>query len=141
MSERYILEALQVATTQAVAASIKPTLPVKYVGRIFDSSIHKQWLEVLKVTNNNDGQYLGSSKTHQGLFRLLLHTLNTDEGLYPDQELLESIGGYFEKGSIHKDRNENVTVRITTSPNIGDPMEDGSDVLIALSMRYNYFKP
>lgn len=137
--ERYVLEALQKAVTAAVTASNIPTLPVKYVGRSQNPPSNHKWLEIVYLPNNVENQYWGDSKTYRGVMRLLLHWPNNDQGAYEPFGSIQSIANYFVKGLKFQDLGENVTVSITEVPNIMSPIEEDAEMLIPLTIRYNFF--
>jgi hypothetical protein len=138
MTERYILEALQKAVIAAVAASTRPTLPVKYVGRTFEPS-NTPWLEVIYIPNNVENEFWDTSRTYQGILRLLLHWPVDDVGAYTPVALLESIASYFTKGRKLADAGSNVRVKINDNPNFLGPVEQPPETLYPLSIRYQFF--
>lgn len=143
MTEMYddkILEALQKATIEAVAASNTPNIPVKYIGRTtvgnkFAIPDDGKWLEIVFIPNNASGVYWGDEKPYQGLYRLILHWPNNDEGAYEPMRVLGSICSFFSK----EKRLQNVT--ISDTPNLGGVLEQGSELLVPASLRYQCYRP
>lgn len=140
MSERYILEALQKGVIAAVAASSQPSLPVKYVGRLFQPPADNKWLEVIYIPNNINNEFWGSSRTYQGILRLVLHWGMDDKGAYAPTALVESIGAYFSKGTKLVDTGNNVKVVIQENPTLLNMLEEPPEMLLPLSIRYQFFK-
>lgn len=138
--EKSILEALQKGVTAAVEASDDSTLAVKYLGRNFKKPDDKTaWLEVVHIPNNPNGEFWGESRTHQGILRLILHWPMVDKGAYEPMELIESIAAYFEKGTILADPDATVRVRITDHPNLLNVLEEAPEMLLPVSIRYQFF--
>lgn len=134
--ERFVLEALQ----KAVIAAVAPTsIPVKYVGRTFTVDSTDKWVEVVYIPNNVENQYRGDSKTYRGMMRLVLHWPIDDSGIYPALDIASQISDGFAKGSKLADLGENVVVTITENPNIQGVLEVAPELLIPITIRYNYF--
>ena len=140
-TERQILEALQKAVTAAVAASANPSLPVKYVGRTFKTPNSGMWLEVLYIPNNILNEFWDESKTYQGILRLLFHSIMDDSGAYAATDLAESVASYFAKGLTLTDPSESVNVRIVENANLLSIIEQAPEMLLPVSIRYQFFKP
>lgn len=140
MAEKEILEALQKAVTSAVAASIKSTLPVKYVGRTFTKPNSGGWLEVIYIPNNVTDEFWSTGKTYQGILRLVLHWIMDDKGAYEPIRVIESIADYFAKGTKFNDPSNAVTVKISDNPNLINAIEEAPEMLFPLSVRYHFFK-
>ena len=134
MIDQEILELLQKATTAAVEASIMPALPVKYVGRSFVVPNDQKWLEIVFIPNNRPNGYWSDEKDYQGLYRLILHWPNDDQGAYRPMRCLSSICVGFSKGK----RLQNVT--ISDNPDATGVLEQGSENLYPASIRYQCFK-
>ena len=140
MTEKAILEALQKAVIAAVAACSSPTLPVKYVGRNFKKPDGDGgWLEIVHIPNNVQDGTWGSEKTHRGMLRLILHWSMKDKGAYEPMELLESIASYFTKGSRFQDEDETVSVKISDVPDFKGVLEEPPEMLLPMSIRYDFF--
>jgi len=137
--ERYVLEALQKAVTAAVAATTFPEVAVKYVGRQFTIPSDDKWLELVYIPNNIIGEFWGTEKTHRGVLRLLLHWPMDDAGAYPPIDALQPILDGFVKGVKYEDLGQNVKVQVTETPNILNVIEDAPEILVAASVRYNFF--
>lgn len=135
MSERLILETLQKATIEAVAASIMPAIPVKYVSTGFTVPNDQKWLELVHVPNNRN-DFWSDEKNHAGMFRLILHWPVNGSGAYAPIDLIESIGSYFTK-----DRQLGNGVKITVQPDYTGDVPDGKEILYPVSARYSCFRP
>jgi len=134
MKERYILEALQKAVTQAT------TLDVKYIGRNMTIPVNGKWLEIVYIPNNIENEFWSDSKTYRGLMRLIVHWPIDDSGVYGALDSAKTICEYFMKGMILSDPANNVRVQITDNPNISDVMEQPPELLVPITLRYSYFK-
>lgn len=139
MTERYVLEALQKGVIAAVAASDDPTLPVKMMGRTITPPSSGKWLEVIHLPNNFD-RYWGSEKLYRGALRLVLHYPADDRGVYDPMDLINSIGSYFTKGLKLSDAGNNVSITVTSEPDFMGVMEEASDVLYPVTLRYGFHK-
>lgn len=143
MTEMYdvdILETLQKATIAAVAASGTPNIPVKYIGRTqigvaFTKPDDGKWLEIVFIPNNPNGDHWGNEKNYAGIYRLVLHWPNNNEGAYEPMRVLASICAFFSK----ENRLQNVT--ISDNPNLTGVLEQGSELLVPASIRYTCFRP
>lgn len=147
MTEQAILEALQKAVTAAVTALADSSLPptdaaIKYVGRNFVIPSESPWLEIVYIPNNITDECWGTEKTFQGLLRLILHWPMTDRGAYAPLNMIEGIGAYFKKGSRFADdpMNPTVFVKINDNPNLLGVLEEPPEMLLPLSIRYQFFK-
>lgn len=138
-TEKAILEALQKGVIAAVAASTLPAAAVKYVGRNFTKPSDGKWLEVIYIPNNIAGEFWGGEKTHQGLLRLILHWPMVDRGAYDAMTLVETIAGYFTKGLSLTDVGNTVRVRITDKPNLLGVIEEAPEMILPISIRYQFF--
>lgn len=138
--EKYILEALQKAVISAVAASTSPTLPVKMVGRNFTPPTTGGWLEVIAMPNNIPDEFWGDGKTYRGVLRLLFMFPMKDQGAYPSLVIAESIASYFSKGSKFADPSNNVGVLITDNPDFKGVIEEAPNMMLPISVRYQFFK-
>jgi hypothetical protein len=138
MIEKAILSALQKATTAAVAASTMPTLPVKYIGRIFDIPNDGQYLEIVHIPNNVIGEFWAEGKTYRGLFRLILHWQIDDAGAYSSLDVLASITSYFPIGAVFQ--SDGVSVKVYQEPDLTSVIEDAPEMLYPVTIRYMYFQ-
>lgn len=137
MKERLILEALQKATLNALAASIMPNLPIKLFGRAFNVPGNNCYLEMVYIPNNITNEFWGNEKTYRGLFRLILHWGVLDEGSYPPLDLLASICSHFVKGASFT--NGTVSVKIYEQPDMTGLVEGSPETLYPVSIRYMCF--
>lgn len=139
MVEKQILAALQKATTAAVLASNMPTLPVKYLGRVFPIPSDGRYLEIVHIPNNVNGEFWDSGKTYRGLFRLLLHWQIDDAGAYQPLEILASITSYFPVGAVFQ--NDGVSVKVYQEPDLTGVIEAAPETLYPVTIRYMSFQP
>jgi hypothetical protein len=133
LDDDVILATLQDAVAAAMAASTTPTLPVKYIGRSWVVPDDQKWLELVFIPNNTS-DFWGNEKNYRGMFRMVLHWPNDDEGAYPPMAVLKSIASYFTK-----DRHLQ-SVQIYETPNLGGVLEDGPETLYPASLRYQSFR-
>lgn len=138
MIEAKILEALQKATTAAVAASTMPALPVKYRGRIFNPPDDGRWLEIVYIPNNINGEFWGSGKTYRGLYRLLLHWGLDDEGAYEPLDVIASISAHFPIGATFQ--SGGVQVKVYQEPDLTGVIEAPPEQLFPVTIRYETFQ-
>jgi len=136
MTERHVLQALQTAVVAAVGA----TPPVKYVNRNMNPPSNGKWWEVVYLPNNIEGEFWGDSKTFRGVMRLVLHWPQDDRGAYAMYDEAQRVADKFTKGSLHQDPDKNVTVKIIETVNVGGVIEQLSENILALTIRYQYFK-
>jgi len=141
MSEKAILEALQKAVIAAVAAlPSEDRVPVKYVGRNFTKpSDGSGWLEVVHIPNNQLNDSWGSEKTYRGMMRLILHWPMKDKGAYKPIELIEDIASYFVKGRKLTDQASTVSIMIADVPDFKGVMEEPPEMMLPMSIRYEFF--
>jgi len=134
MNDREILQALQTATTAAVAASIMPALPVAYVDITFKVPIDQKYLECVFIPNNNGGDFWGEEKNYRGIYRLILHWPIDGKGPYAPMDLLASIAAYFEKGKLLQG------VQIYEKPDLTGVLREGGESLFPATLRYQSFR-
>jgi len=131
--DQAIIAALQDGVTEAVAASTMATLPVKYLGRSWTPPSDQRWLELIFIPNNvND--FWGDEQNYRGMFRMVLHWPNDDEGVYPPLVVLQSIADYFTKDRVLQ------KVQIYDTPKLGGVLENGAETLYPASLRYQSFR-
>lgn len=138
MNDEPILKALQTATTQAVAASIIPGLPIKFLGRVFVIPDDQKWLECIFISNNPQDYAIDNLQHYRGIYRLILHWPVNDAGFYEPMRVIASIGGYFNKGRLLW--NGSQAVRIVQNPKPLSPIENGAEMLFPLSVEYSSSK-
>lgn len=134
MYDRTILQALQAGVTAAVAASVMPTLPVKFVDIQFEPPDDQKWLELVFIPNNLS-DYWGDERDYRGMFRMILHWPNNSAGAYPPMDILASICGYFSKDTLLQN------VRVSDRPNLTGVLTEGAESLYPASLRYQCFRP
>jgi|SRR5882757_1450985 len=128
-----VIAVLQDGITAAVAASTMPTLPVKYLGRSWTPPNEQQWLELVFIPNNTN-DFWGDEQNYRGMFRMVLHWPNDDEGVYPPLAVLKSIAGYFTKDRALQN------VQIYETPKLGGVLENGAETLYPASLRYQSYR-
>jgi len=138
--ERFILEALQAKVANVVALSSTPDMYVKYVNRNAAPPQVGAWLEVVYIPNNLNDEFWDTGKTYQGIFRLLYHGVQNDQGAYEQMAFCESLAAGFVKGERLIDEGGNVEVVIADHPNLLNVIENAPDFLLPISIRYRYFK-
>jgi hypothetical protein len=136
MKERYILEALQKAVTEAATLV---SLDVKYVARNITLPANGRYLEIVHIPNNIENENWDDSRTYRGIMRLILHWKMDDRGAYEALDKLKTISEYFIKGLKLTDPLNQVVVTITDNANVSDIIEKPPELLIPLTIRYSYF--
>lgn len=139
MIEREILQALQTATIEAVAASSMSSLPIKVIGRTFDPPNNGRWLEIVHIPNNVQNEFWSSGKTYRGLHRLILHWGLDDAGAYPAMNVAQSIASYFTKDKTFQ--NGTVSVKVYEEPDLTGVIEQSPEMLFPVTIRYISFQP
>lgn len=139
MKERQILAALQGGITPAIAASIKPTMKWRPVGRTAEMPADDIWLEIVHIPNNILNECWGSERTYRGIFRLLFHAPLKDEGAYPALDVVSSVSSYFTKDRVFS--SDGVSVRIYEEPDLSGVIEAAPEVIYPVSCRYMSFQP
>ena len=135
--ETDILQTLQVATGQAVAASAMPTLPIKFLGRTFVIPSDQKWLELVHLPNNIPSQFWGNEKTFRGTLRLILHCPNNDQGSYEPISLLEQVGSFFTKAKLLQIGVN--SMQFYDNPDYSGDISTGTDTIFVVSVRYQCF--
>ena len=141
MSERHVLQALQEAVTKA---NLTVQLPIKYVGLTNktpeQTDENSAWLEVLFIPNNSTDSYWSRGTIHKGTLRLLLHIPMSGKSPYVYMDSLQEIANNFTKGTVLKDSENQVDVRVTEIPDISAIIEDPPNLLIPLTIKYWCYK-
>ena len=135
MKDGDILKVLQRAVMAAIEASplVTSEFPVKYVGRSFEVPDNQKWLELIVIPNNRSDHW-GDEKNYAGVFRIILHWPNDDQGSYEPINVLGSITSYFTKGLFLQN------VQIYETPNLTGVLEQGNETLYPASIRYQSFR-
>lgn len=133
MKEREILQTLQQAVTAAVAVSVVPGFPVKYIGRSWVVPDDQKWLELVFIPSSGN-DFWGDERNYRGIFRLILHWPNDDRGAYGPMDVLTSIAGYFTKGLFLQ------KVQIYETPALTGVLENGAEMLYPATLRYQSFQ-
>jgi hypothetical protein len=134
MIEDEIAKALQDAVTAAVGSSDTPTLPIAYMGRVFESPNDHKYVEIVQIPNNPDGQFWNDERNYMGVLRVILHWPIDNKGVYPPVRALGSIADYFSK-----DQRLGNGVKLTSVPNFTGALEGKGDMLYPFSVRYQRF--
>lgn len=136
MSEKLVLEALQKRLTTAVQSTL-PTAGVKYAGMVYKPKANTPWIEVVHIPNNVIGEFWNTGKTYRGLFRILLHWPLDGQGIYPAMNFLQTLSNSFTKGT--QLQNSPLVVSVTEHPDISTILEQETDNICVMSVRYNSF--
>jgi hypothetical protein len=134
-----ISQALYQAVYDAVLSSTIINFPIKYPGRTLNPPNDNKYIEVVHISNNLENECWDSSRTFQGILRILLHWKNDDAGDIPAKLYLSEIAGYFSKGKIL--RFGLASVLIYDNPNDSSAIENGQDCIFPLSVMYRDFQP
>jgi hypothetical protein len=137
MNELQILTALDDAALDAIARSSKPTIPIKAIGRTLDPA-PLRYVELVRITNNRSGDYWGNERVYQGIYRMLLHWDINDEGVYEPTTYVDELATFFPKDTTFFVGD--VAVKIYDVPDASGPVENGSELLFPLSLRYRCFR-
>ncbi len=138
MKERYILEALQSTVVNAIE-TVNPSMVIKAIGRTVKPATTGIWVELIHIPNNYEGEMWGSDKTYRGLFRVVFHQKMDDTGAYPLLDIVKSVSELLPKGLLCTDSGNNVSVKISDSPNVTGIFEETPELIIPLSLRYICF--
>lgn len=138
MNDEPILKALQSATIEAVTGSIVPTLPIKFLGRVFNIPSDQKWLECVFISNNPQDRTIDDLEFYRGIYRLILHWPVNDAGAYEPMRTIASIGEFFSKGKLLWNGAQHVRVVQNSKPS--SPIENGAEMLFPLSVEYSSTK-
>lgn len=133
MLDHEILMTLQGAVKLAVAASIIPDLPIAFVDITFIPPDDQKYLELVFIPNNSDGDFWGEEQNYEGMFRIILHWPNNNQGPYTAMQSLASIASYFSKGRLLSG------VQIVGKPNFMGSLAQGKEMLYPAGLRYQRF--
>lgn len=134
MIEADITKSLQDAVAAAVASSDTPTMPIKYLDRVWTAPNDQKYIEIVQINNNPDDEFWSDERNYAGILRVILHWPVNDAGRYPPLRVLQSIGLYFGKGQTLGSG-----VKLTSVPNFTGALEGGGDMLYPFSVRYQRF--
>lgn len=142
LDDDIVIKVLQTSVLDAVAASAKPNLPVKMLGRTFDATAAEQYLEVVVIPNNRTGDFWGKAQNYQGLLRLILHWQNDDSGVYEPIRIVKSIASYFDKDKLlYSTSGDLHPLQIYENPSLTGLLEEKDKMLYPVSIRYRSFRP
>lgn len=133
IDEKFILQTLQNAVKDAVAASDEPTLPIAFVDVTFDKPNDGKYVEIVHMPNNPDGQYWGDERNARGVMRLILHWPKNGQGSYDPLDLLKSVGDHFTKELWLNG------IQLTDTPKFTGSLATDTEILYPCSLRYQYF--
>lgn len=135
MRESKIIEALQ---KQAIKI-VNDDKCLKCVNVNFNPPSNKQWWEIVYIPNNIPNEFWDEGKTYRGIFRLILHWPQKNQGIYKPMEEAERVAEGFRKGTELFDSNEIVKVLISDEPDMSNVLEDEGELLLGLTIKYVCF--
>lgn len=114
-------------------------IPVKALGRTFDPPNDQKYLELIHIPNDPDDKYIDGSKMYQGIFRLILHWPNNDEGVYDPLNIVDFLSAQFTKENplwigAHR-------LEFYQRARFLGQDDTGQDILFPLSVYYRCFQP
>lgn len=139
MSESIVLRPLQTAVATAVSLCLLPSLPIKYLGRIFTPSDEGKYLEIIHIPNNAVNESWGSERLYRGVLRLILHWPINDAGIYVPSDLIAEIAGYFTKNRVLWNGSD--AVKVIENPLSSGMLETDRETLFVYTVEYQLFKP
>lgn len=128
-----ILRALNGWVKDAVA-SVNPVLPIAFLGRNFSPPADGKYFELVWIPSNRNNDFWGDEKNYQGSMRIILHWPNDDAGAYEPLRLFDSVLSWFKKADTPG------VVKLLSTPDVMQPLEQGSEILYPATLRYRYFK-
>lgn len=132
MIESKIIEALQKRAIEVV----NDKKYIKCLNVNYNPPSDKRWWEVLYFPANYENEYWGEGKSYRGIFRLILHWPQKNQGIYKPMEEVERVAEGFAKGTQLTDSTETAKVLITDNPNVTSIIEEESGLLIGLTIKY-----
>lgn len=118
---------------QGIIVAANPTLPVKYVGRILEVPSDQKYIELVWLPTNGN-YFWGNQNNDTGMFRIILHWPNDDQGAYGPMDYMEqNILPLFPKGTLSDG------LQLLMSPNFGGPLALGHETLYPWTIRYQRF--
>lgn len=130
-----IIQAFQ----QKVLAIPLNDLPVKALGRTFTIPDDQKYLEIVHIPNDGDDRYIGNEKVYQGIFRLILHWKNNDEGVYSPTDIIDLLTDQFDKNNLlYFGTNR---LEFYQRPKFLGLNEAGQELIFPLSVSYRCFNP
>ena len=132
--EKSILQALQQKVIEAVAASIVPTLPIKFVDVAFTIPNDQKWLELIFIPNNASDRMWGDEEVYRGILRLVLHWPNNGAGAYKPLSLISSI-----LSSFSKDEKIGGLLQLLNKPKLMTTVQSGSENWYPATIEYTVF--
>ena len=133
--EKNVIQALQ----KAVVSAVEEVYPVKFVGRNAPEHSGKWW-EIVYIPDNVENEFWADGKTYRGILRLVLHWSQDDQGVEKALDEAARISLDFSKGSVFEDDGQEMQVRIVDHPNVLSVIEERSEMIIPLTIRYSSFK-
>lgn len=132
--EKSILQALQQKVIEAVAGSIVPTLPIKFVDVAFTIPNDQKWLELIFIPNNASDRMWGNEEVYRGILRLVLHWPNNGAGAYKPLSLISSI-----LSSFSKDEKIGGLLQLLNKPKLMTTVQSGSENWYPATIEYTVF--
>ena len=135
MKESKILKCLQDRAIEIINDN-----NIKCVNINFDPPVDEKWWEVVFIPNNVENEFWADSwKTYKGIFRLVLHWPQKNQGGYKPLEEVERVAEGFQKDLALFSSDGSVKVTITDTPNITTIVEDRPQLMISLTIKYTCF--
>lgn len=142
MNETPILQALQTGGIAAYNASNIHLLTgwtdktrIKAIGRTLSPLPNDgRYVEFVNIPNNISGMFYGDERVYQGIFRIILHWDETDQGVYEPMQYLDEMAGYFEHGRILPAGA--LQVKFYGNPNASGMITSGSELLFPVGLSY-----
>lgn len=135
MVESKILKLLQ----QKALEVINDNKFVKCLNVNYNPPANKRWWEVVYIPNNVENEFWDTGKTYKGIFRLILHWPQNNQGIYKPMEEAERVAKGFPKGLKLCDTINGITVTIIEQPDCQNIIESEGELLIGLTIKYLYF--
>lgn len=112
---------------------------VKCINMNFSPPADKRWWEIVYIPNNLENEFWDDGKTYRGILRLILHWPQKSQGIYKPLEEAERVADGFEKGLELYDEDGKVKVVIVDKPDLTNVLEEQTQLLIGLTIRYSCF--
>lgn len=112
---------------------------VKCINMNFNPPADKKWWEILYIPNNYTNEFWDEGKTYRGILRLILHWPQKSQGIYKPLEEAERVAEGFKKGLELYDEDGKIKVVIIDEPDLTNVLEEQTQLLIGLTIRYSCF--
>lgn len=134
MNERQVITALQQSVISAVAQSITPTLPIKFLNVTFNKPDDGKWLELIYIPAPPRDSTWGDEKIYAGILRMLVYWPNDGGGSYSAMDLTQSIMSRFSKHQLIGE-----TLRLMQQPRLSSVIETEKSLILPISLEYSTF--